>query len=132
VVQPGDTASCSFPIAFDLQVTGAFQLFSDSSGQPARLVIHQHWTGTGSANGKQVIEHAAQTDATDLVTGESTNVGQIHDQTFTGGVVIHDVGLLRFDSQGNLTFEVRLHPTRRRLAQFRLSGAFALAATTRD
>ena len=29
-------------------------------GQPARLLLDEHWTGTGTANGKYVIEHAAQ------------------------------------------------------------------------
>src|SRR5258705_10305566 len=52
--------SCSFPVAFDLQVRGRFQLFPDAQGQPARLLLDEHWTGTGTANGKYVIEHAAQ------------------------------------------------------------------------
>jgi hypothetical protein len=92
-VQPGDTASCSFPIAFDLQVDGTYQLFLDGQGQPVRLLLHEHWTGTGTANGKYVIEHAAQDDIVDLVTGANSNVGQIHDQIPFGGVVIHDIPL---------------------------------------
>src|SRR6476659_971875 len=65
VVQPGNPASCSFPVTFDLQVSGNFQLEFDSQGQPAKLLLHEHWTGTGAANGKLVIEHAAQTDLID-------------------------------------------------------------------
>jgi hypothetical protein len=109
VVQPGDPASCSFPITVDVAGRGSFQVFHDASGEPTRLLLHQTWTGTGTANGKHVIEHAAQNDAVDLVTGASTNAGQIHDQIPFGGVVIHDVGLLRFDGQGNLTFEAGPH-----------------------
>jgi hypothetical protein len=108
-VQPGDTASCSFPISFDLQVSGTYQIFLDAQGQPVRALLHEHWTGTGTANGKYVIEHAAQNDYTDLVTGANSTSGQIHDQVPFGGVVIHDSGLLSFDANGNLTFEAGPH-----------------------
>ena len=108
-VQPGDTAGCSFPIAFDLQVRGTYQVFLDAQGQPVRLLLHEHWTGIGTANGNYVIEHAAQNDTVDLVTGANSNTGQIHDQVPFGGVVIHDSGLLRFDANGNLTFEAGPH-----------------------
>jgi hypothetical protein len=109
VVQPGDPATCSFPVAFDLHVNGTFIVLFDSSGQPVQLLLDEHWTGTGTANGKQVIEHAAQTDLIDLVSGDSTNVGQIRDQALSRGVVIHDVGLLRLDPNGNVTFEAGPH-----------------------
>jgi hypothetical protein len=108
-VQPGETASCSFPIFLDLQVHGSFQLLLDASGEPTRLIVHEIWSGMVSANGNYVIEHAAQTNITDLVSGDSTNVGAIHDQVPFGGVVIHDVGILRFDAAGNLTFEAGQH-----------------------
>lgn len=108
-VQPGDTASCSFPIAVDLQVSGQYQILLDSQGQPVRLLLHEHWTGTGTANGKYVIEHAAQNDIADLVTGANSTSGQIHDQVPFGGVVIHDSGILSFDGKGNLAFEAGPH-----------------------
>jgi hypothetical protein len=108
-VQPGDTASCSFPVAVDLQVRGRFQLFLDAQGQPVRVLLHENWTGTGTANGKYVIEHAAQNDIVDLISGANGVVGQIHDQVPFGGVVIHDSGLLRFDGNGNVTFEAGSH-----------------------
>ena len=90
-VEPGDAASCSFPIAFDLQVRGTYQVFPDVQGQPVRLLLHEHWTGTGTANGKYVIEHAAQNDTVDLVTGANSNTGQIHDQVPFGGVAARAV-----------------------------------------
>src|SRR5215469_7141837 len=62
IVQPGDTASCSFPISIDLQVSGTYQVLLDAQGQPTELLLHEHWTGTGAANGGYVIEHAAQND----------------------------------------------------------------------
>jgi len=108
-VQPGDPASCAFPVAFDLQVRGTYQVFLDAQGQPVRMLVHEHWTGTGTANGKYVIEHAAGNDIVDLVTGANSTAGQIHDQAPFGGVVIHDSGLLRFDANGNLTFEAGPH-----------------------
>jgi hypothetical protein len=55
------------------------------------------------------IEHAAQTSTSDLVDGTSTNVGSIHDQAFGQGVVIHDVGILRFNADGSLAFEAGPH-----------------------
>jgi hypothetical protein len=67
-------------------------------------LVHQTWTGTLSANGSYVIEHAAQNDIS------AANTGQIHDQgVIGGGVLIHDVGLLRFDAAGNVTFEAGPH-----------------------
>jgi hypothetical protein len=44
-----------------------------------------------------------------LVTSASATAGQIHDQVPFGGVVTHDSGLLRFDANGGLTFEVGPH-----------------------
>jgi hypothetical protein len=108
-VQPGDPASCSFPISFDLQLHGSYQILLDASGEPIRVIIHSIWSGTGSANGNYVIEHAAQTNITDLVSGDTTNIGVIFDRVPFGGVVIHDVGILRFDADGNLTFEAGPH-----------------------
>jgi hypothetical protein len=45
----------------------------------------------------------------DLISGASAIAGQIHDQVPFGGVVIHDSRLLRFDGNGNLTFEAGPH-----------------------
>src|SRR5215831_9705221 len=59
-VQPGHPASCSFPVAVHRQVRGTYQLLLDTQGQPARLLLHEHWTGTGAANGTYVAGHAAQ------------------------------------------------------------------------
>jgi hypothetical protein len=108
-VQPGDPASCSFPISFDLQLHGSYQILLDASGEPIRVIVHSIWSGTVSANGNYVIEHAAQTNITDLVSGDTTNIGVILDRVPFGGVVIHDVGILRFDADGNLTFEAGPH-----------------------
>jgi hypothetical protein len=73
------------------------------------VIVHSIWSGTVSANGNYVIEHTAQTDITDLVSGDTTNIGVILDRVPFGGVVIHDVGILRFDADGNLTFEAGPH-----------------------
>lgn len=109
VVEPGDPSSCSFPVSFDLQVHGSFQELLDSHANPTSMIVHEIWSGTGSANDKYVIEHAAQTDLINLVTGANSNVGAIHDQLPFGGVLIHDVGILSFDGSGNLTFEAGQH-----------------------
>lgn len=109
VVQPGDVASCEFPITIDQQGRGNFQLIVDAQGNPVRVRIHNDWSGVASANGKTVLEHAAQNETDDLVDGTATLRGGIHDQTPRGGVVIHDVGLLRFDADGNVTFEKGQH-----------------------
>jgi hypothetical protein len=109
VIQPGDPASCSFPVYVDLQVHGSFRVLLDAQGQPTSVIAHDIWSGTLTANGKSDVEHAAQTDIIDLVSGAVTNAGSIHDQAFGNGVVIHDVGLLRFDAEGNLTFEAGPH-----------------------
>jgi len=109
VVNPGDVASCPFPFTVDQVGRGNFQVIFDAQGNAVRVRIHNEWTGTGSANGKTVIEHAAQNETDDLVDGTATLIGGIHDQVPAGGVVIHDVGLLRFDADGNVTFEKGQH-----------------------
>jgi hypothetical protein len=109
VVQPGDPASCSFPITGDVVGRGIYQVLFDSTGSPVRVIVHSIWQGTLSANGKTDVEHAAQTDIADLADGTSTNVGSIHDLTFGQGVVIHDVGILRFNADGTLAFEAGPH-----------------------
>src|SRR5215469_5605559 len=38
IVQPGDAASCSFPISIDLQVSGTYQVLLDAQGQPTELL----------------------------------------------------------------------------------------------
>jgi hypothetical protein len=109
VIEPGDPASCSFPITADQVGRGTFQVLSDANGTPTRFVVHNTWVGTLKANGKTDVEHAAQTNTFDLVDGTSTQVGMIHDLSFGQGVVIHDVGLLRFNPDGSLTFEAGPH-----------------------
>jgi hypothetical protein len=109
VIEPGDPASCSFPVTADQVGRGTFQVLNDASGTPVRLIVHSVWVGTLTANGKTDVEHAAQTDAFNLVDGTSTNVGSIHDQSFGQGVVIHDVGILRFNADGSLAFEAGPH-----------------------
>jgi hypothetical protein len=61
-------------------VRGTYQVLLDAQGQPVKLLVEQqHWTGTGTANGKYVIERAAQNDIVDLVTRRNSTAGQIHD-----------------------------------------------------
>jgi hypothetical protein len=109
VIAPGDPASCSFPVTADQVGRGSFEVLTNAAGTPIRLILHNVWLGTLSANGNTDVEHAAQTETFDLVDGSSTTTGSIHDQAFGDGVVIHDVGTLRFDGDGNLTFEAGPH-----------------------
>ena len=109
IVQPGDPASCSFPITVDQVGRAAFQILFDADGTPIRGSVHTVWQGTLAANGKTVTEHAAQNDTFNLIDGTSTNIGSIHDQAFGQGVVIHDVGILRFNADGSLAFEAGQH-----------------------
>jgi hypothetical protein len=85
VIEPGDAASCSFPITADQVGRGTFQVLRDASGTPIRVVVHNVWVGTLQANGKTDVEHAAQTNTLNLVDGTFTNVGSIHDQSFGEG-----------------------------------------------
>jgi hypothetical protein len=108
VVSPGDPASCSFPVHGDMFGEFSFEVLLDAQGQPRQLINHEIWSGTLSANGRTVVEHAAQTDHF-FANGGSTNVGAIHDQALAGGVLIHDAGLLRWDANGILTIEAGPH-----------------------
>src|SRR4051794_29037913 len=65
VIEPGDPASCSFPVTADQVGRGTFQVMRDASGTPIRVVVHNVWVGTLEANGKTVVEHAAQKDTFD-------------------------------------------------------------------
>jgi hypothetical protein len=109
VIQPGDTASCSFPVTADQVGRGPFQVLSDSSGTPVRVIVHNVWVGTLQAKGKIDTEHAAQTETFNLVDATSTNIGSTHDQAYGQGVVIHDVGILRFNPDGTLAFAAGQH-----------------------
>jgi hypothetical protein len=108
-VQPGHPASCSFPVAVHRQVRGTHPLFLDTQGQPARLLLNEHWTGTGAANGTYVAGHAAQKRHRGSRHRRLATAGQVHDRVPFGGGVIHGSGLLRFDANGNLTFEAGPH-----------------------
>ena len=70
VVEPGEPASCSFPITADQVGRGTFQVLSDANGTPTRVVVHNTWVGTLQANGKSDVERAAQTNTFDLVDGK--------------------------------------------------------------
>jgi hypothetical protein len=67
-------------------VRGTYQVLLDAQGQPVKLLVDQHWTGTGTANGNYVIERAAQNDIVDLVTRRNSTAGQIHDQVRSLGL----------------------------------------------
>jgi hypothetical protein len=86
----------------------SFEVLLDAQGQPRQLINHEIWSDTLSANGRTVVEHAAQTDLF-FANGGSTNVGAIHDQALAGGALIHDAGLMRWDANGILTIEAGPH-----------------------
>jgi len=109
VVQPGEGGSCPFPISAEEQKRGTFQVFFNDSGEPIRVMVHTVWFGTGTANGKSVSEHGALTETFNLVEGTSWEAGMIANRTPHGGVVIHDVGRLAFDANGNLTMMAGPH-----------------------
>ena len=108
-VNPGDPASCPFTIHIDLQAQASFQLLQDAQGAFDRLLLHEHWVGTVSANGRQVTERAALSDVIDLQSGADRQSGQIHELVPFAGVAIHDSGLVQFDGAGNVTFEAGAH-----------------------
>jgi hypothetical protein len=108
VVSPGSPASCSFPVYGDMFGEFSFEVLLDAQGQPRQLINHEIWSGTLSANGNTVVEHGAQTDHF-FANGDSANVGAIHDQALAGGLLIHDVGLLRWDANGLLAIEAGPH-----------------------
>jgi hypothetical protein len=104
-VNPGDPASCPFTTHVVVVVQRTFQVFFDSLGQPSSLMLHDHWTGTVSANGKSDIEHGSQQTMIDLVTGTLKSTCQIHDQfPLGGGVVVKNSGIVIVDANGNVTF----------------------------
>jgi hypothetical protein len=107
-VQPGDIASCTFPVTIHLQGSGTFQVSVDAEGEPTRVMIHETWIGTDSANGFVLPEHGATTEIIDFATGSDTAVGGITVRLARG--VIHDAGRVRFDAEGNIVFEAGSHP----------------------
>jgi hypothetical protein len=108
-VQPGDVASCAFPIAIDLQVDLIFQVFFDDQGRPVRIVLHETWFGTDSANGNVLPEHGATNETFDLIAGTDSYIGLIQVKLGPGEGVSVFAGNVCFDADGNLIFEAGLH-----------------------
>jgi hypothetical protein len=59
VVQPGEPASCSFPVSIDLQTHVSHEVSLDAQGQPTRKTIHYINAGTDSPSGKSLYERDA-------------------------------------------------------------------------
>ena len=60
IAESGCIATCSFPVAVDLQVRGTYHILLDAPGQPMQLLVGQHWIDSGRADGKYVIERRAE------------------------------------------------------------------------
>jgi hypothetical protein len=106
--------ACGFPIHLVHQVDGTFQAFFDAQGVVTKVMVHQHWSGTDTANGKSIFERGAVTDAYDFVAGEvitQTETGQIHGMIPRGVQDGHDRGLIVFDLvNGPILTEHGQHP----------------------
>jgi hypothetical protein len=109
IVQPGDVASCAFPIAIDLQVDLIFQVFFDVQGRPVRVALHENWFGTDSANGNVLPEHGATNETFDLIGGTDSYIGLIQVKLAPGEGVSVFAGNVRLDADGNIIFEAGLH-----------------------
>ncbi len=116
VLEPESTV-CGFPISADLTGQGTFQLFFDNLGNPIRLNILIHVTGTLSANGIELRFASSDNKFSDFQNQTLVEVGLVFRDSGPGvGVVLMDRGRLiwNVDANGEMvgspTFEAGPHP----------------------
>jgi hypothetical protein len=83
-----------------------------AGGTPTRSVIHFSLRGslTNTTTGRSVPQDADFTTTEDIATGEVTIAGAVlHVVSVGTGIVILDVGIVRFDAAGQPTFEPGRH-----------------------
>ncbi len=104
----GNGTVLSVAYVFALRVT----TFFDNSGSPIRVTVHISESDviTNPTNGKTVTIHAANTVRFDLASDTTTQTGLaflLH--TANPPAVIHIVGRIVFDADGNVIFEAGSH-----------------------
>jgi hypothetical protein len=116
VLEPESTV-CGFPISLDFTGQGTFQLFFDSLGNPIRLNVLEHSTGTLSANGIELRFASSDNMFFDLQNQTLAEVGLVFRYSGPGlGIVLMDRGRLiwNVDDTGEMvgtpTFEAGPHP----------------------
>jgi len=103
-LSPADTG-CTFDIAVNGVDNVVIQTFAN------KVVVHDDFSGTESANGVTLLssEHATITD--DLVTGTQTWVGQpLRVSLPNGGTVTLDAGKLVYNPDGSIAVQHGPHP----------------------
>ena len=111
------------PFAFDFScgqgfgatnagIASGWETIYVSGGTPSRSVLHIALRGaiTNTSTGKSLTNNANLTITTDLLTGESSAAGAAFHVVSQGqGVLVLDVGIVRFDANGNIAFEGGRH-----------------------
>jgi len=109
-LSPADTG-CSFSIDVSGVDKVVLQTFFDKQGNPTKVVFHDDFTGTETANGVTLksVEHANITE--DLVTGTETWTGlPLQVSLPHGGVITKDVGKIVFNPDGSIAVQHGPHP----------------------
>jgi hypothetical protein len=116
VLEPESTV-CGFPISLDFTGQGTFQAFFDAQGNPSRLNVLEHSTGTLSANGIELRFASSDNQFFDVQNQTLAEVGLVFRYSRPGvGVVLMDRGRLiwNIDDTGEMvgppTFEAGPHP----------------------
>ncbi len=116
VLEPESTL-CGFPISLDFTGQGTFQVFFDDLGNPIRVHLLEHSTGTLSANGIELRFASSLNKFVDLQNQTLAEVGLVFRYSGPGvGVVLMDRGRLlwNIDDTGEMvgspTFEAGPHP----------------------
>ena len=115
-------AAFEVPIAFDLAcpqgylltnigtATGHARLTPANAPLRSELQVVLRAELTNTTSGRSVRNYAAFTVVTDLATGASSIVGSSYHVVSIGvGIVVLDAGIIRFDADGNPTFEPGRH-----------------------
>jgi hypothetical protein len=117
----GESAACGFAITRETTLEGRFETFFAANGEPERLHLLEHGTGTVSANGISLRDFTSINmllDFTTATTGTSREVGVVFRDSIPGtGVVIMDRGRLVWnidretgETLGPPLFEAGPHP----------------------
>ena len=116
VLDPESTV-CGFPISSDFTGQGTFQVFFDTLGNPIRINVLEHSTGTLSANGIDLRFASSDNKFYDLQNQTLAEVGLVFRYSAPGvGAVLMDRGRLiwNIDANGEMVgdpvFEAGPHP----------------------
>jgi hypothetical protein len=106
-VDPAGT-TCAFPVAFTQVSYGFFTVFFDADGNVVKVIVHENYDATISANGITLVER--DTFTTTFYPDGARIAGLWEHVQGPGGLVIRDAGQIVFNPDGTVNYVRGPHP----------------------